>query len=129
VISIEANSESAEIARSIHNFAGVANRITIVNEYTENAIPRLKQLFDIDAFDLIFIDHYKDAYLRDVKLLETHGLIKSGTVLVADNVIFPGAPTYLEYIRNNPNYTTTFHETLLEYNHDIRDGVEVSIRA
>ncbi|CAF0754470.1 unnamed protein product [Adineta ricciae] len=127
-LSVEADTQSAEIARSIFEHAGVTDRIQVINEYTDKVIPRLSKDFNIDSFDLIFIDHYKDVYLRDLKLLEENGLIKSGTMIVADNVICPGAPDYLNYIRGNPNYTTTFHETTLEYRNDIVDGVEISVR-
>jgi catechol O-methyltransferase len=99
-----------------------------VNGYTENVIPHLSKDYNIDSFDLIFIDHHKAVYLRDFKMLEEFGLIKSGTTIVADNVICPGAPDYLEYVRTNQNYTTKMHETTLEYKDNVRDGVEVSIR-
>jgi predicted O-methyltransferase YrrM len=77
---------------------------------------------------LIFIDHYKEVYLRDFKILEKVGLIKSETMIVADNVITPGAPDYLEYIRTNPNYITKMYEAKLEYREDLVDGIEISIR-
>lgn len=128
IVTIEINPESAETARRIHERAGVANRIHIVLDQTDRAIPRLAQQFNIDSFDFIFIDHHKEAYLTDFKLLENAGLIKSGTMIVADNIIYPGAPDYVKYVRNNPNYTSTFYESTLEYANDIRDGVEVSIR-
>lgn len=128
IYSIEADPESATIARSIHQFAGANDRITILDGYTENVIPRLKQITGVESFDFIFIDHHKAVYLRDLKLLEEYGLIRSGTTIVADNVIFPGAPDYLEYIRNNPHYTSTFYEAMLEYDEKTRDGVEVSVR-
>ncbi|UJR27143.1 hypothetical protein I4U23_008442 [Adineta vaga] len=127
-ISIEADAQSADIARSIFEYSDVTNRIQVINDYTDKVIPHLNENFNIDSFDLIFIDHFKDVYLRDLQLLEEHGLIKSGTMIVADNVIYPGAPDYLEYVRNNSNYTTTFHESSLEYKDDIPDGIEISIR-
>jgi len=43
-------------------------------------------------FDLIFIDHIKNAYLSDLKLLESNGGVKAQTVVVGDNIIYPGAP-------------------------------------
>jgi catechol O-methyltransferase len=128
VVSVDPDLRATGLAREFHKLAGVTDRITIVNDYSHEAIPRLKAMFHIDAFDLIFIDHIKDAYLEDFKRMEAAGLIKQGTVIVADNVIYPGAPDYLEYIRNNPNYKNTFHEAHLEYTANVRDGVEVSIR-
>jgi catechol O-methyltransferase len=99
-----------------------------VNGYTENVIPHLSKDYNIDSFDLIFIDHHKTVYLRDFKMLEEFGLIKSGTTIVADNVVYPGVPDYLEYVRNNPNYTSTFYEGKIEYREDLNDGIEISIR-
>ena len=128
IISIEADAHSAEVARAIHQYAGVDNRITVVNDYTEKVIPQLRKTFHVDAFDFIFIDHWKEVYLRDLKLLEENNLIQPGTMIVADNVIYPGAPDYLEYVRNNPNYKNTFHEAQLEYSNDTPDGIEISIR-
>jgi catechol O-methyltransferase len=128
IISIEKDSQSAEIAHRIHEHAGVSNRINIIVDSTENVIPRLSQQYNIHSFDFIFIDHYGDVYLRDFMLLEQFGLIRSGTMIVADNVIYPGAPHYLNYIRNNPNYNTKTYESTLEYHEDVRDGVEISIR-
>jgi catechol O-methyltransferase len=128
IVTIEANPESAKIAQRIHEHAGVAHRIRIVIDRSDKAIPRLSKLFHIDSFDLIFIDHYQNAYLPDLKLLEQVGLINRGTVIVADNVITPGAPDYLKYIRNSPNYTSQLHMSKLEYSNDIPDGVEVSVR-
>ena len=128
IISIECNPQSAQIAQTIHKHAGVENRIKIIVNSTEIVIPQLSRQFRIDAFYFIFIDHYGEFYLRDFKLLEQYGLIKSGTMIVADNVIYPGAPDYLNYIRNNSNYTTETYEATIEYREDIRDGVEVSIK-
>jgi catechol O-methyltransferase len=128
IVTIESNPESAKIAQRIHEHAGVAHRIRIVIDASDKAIPELSKLFNIDSFDLIFIDHHKNAYLRDLKLLEQVDLIKSGTVIVADNVIVPGAPDYLKYIRNSPNYTSQLHKSKVEYSNYIPDGVEVSVR-
>jgi catechol O-methyltransferase len=49
----------------------------------------------------MFLDHYKPAYTTDLKLCEELGLVIPGTVLAADNVIKPGNPPYLEYVRAN----------------------------
>ena len=128
VVSIEADALSVEIARCIHQFAGVADRVHIVEGYTAQVIPQLSTTFHVDAFDLVFIDHYKEMYLHDLKLLEDLQLIKAGTWVVTDNVINPGAPDYLAYVRNHPNYTSTFHEGTIEYREDLVDGVEISVR-
>lgn len=128
IVTVESNAQSAEIARRIHEHAGVAHRIYIVVNSTDKAIPRLRNQFHVDSFDFIFIDHHKEYYLQDLKLLEHEGLIKRGTMVVADNVLMPGAPDYLRYVRNSPHYTSTIYQSHVEYSNDMVDGVEVSVR-
>jgi hypothetical protein len=48
----------------------------------------------------MFLDHYKPAYTTDLKLCEELKLVTPGSVLAADNVIKPGNPPYLEYVRS-----------------------------
>ena len=51
-----------------------------------------------------FID--KDCYLPDLITLEKRNLLTKRCTLVADNVIFPGAPDYLEYVGINSTLTS-----------------------
>jgi catechol O-methyltransferase len=55
----------------------------------------------LETIDMMFLDHYKPAYTSDLKLCEHLSLIKKGTVPAADNVISPGNPPYLEYVRSS----------------------------
>ena len=65
-------------------------------------------------FDLVFLDHHKDLYLPDAKLLYRVGGIAHGTVIFADNVIFPGCPDYLAWARET--FTkSTFIAAEVEY--------------
>jgi catechol O-methyltransferase len=128
LISVDPSEYANNIARQLVEHAGLTHKVEFVVQTSTVAIPAIKTRFGIEKLDLIFIDHIKDMYLTDLKLMETSGVIASGTVLVADNVIYPGAPDYLEYVRSSPLYTSVYHDSLLEYTHDQRDGVEVSIR-
>jgi len=49
----------------------------------------------------MFLDHYKPAYTTDLKLCEELRLVTKGSVMAADNVIKPGNPPYLEYVRSS----------------------------
>jgi catechol O-methyltransferase len=51
------------------------------------------------AFDFIFIDHSGYRYLPDLLELEKLGGIKKSTIVVGDNILFPGAPEYLQYFK------------------------------
>ncbi len=67
-------------------------------------------------FDFVFLDHHKDLYLPDTQLLVRVGGIAEGTVVFADNVVFPGCPDYLAWVRTvGPFSKTTFIPAELEY--------------
>ncbi len=44
----------------------------------------------------MLIDHWKQFYLRDFKLLKEGGFLGKTSVVVADNLGFPGAPDFVE---------------------------------
>lgn len=79
--------------------------------------------------DFLFIDHVKELYLADVQLALQLNLLRPGSVVVADNVVCPGAPDYKEWILNGEGkkkFDTRVHETFVEYSTRIRDQVLVS---
>ena len=53
------------------------------------------------------------------------GWLRTGAVAVADNVKFPGAPDYREYMREHEgrDWRTTEHETHVEYQTLLKDLV------
>jgi hypothetical protein len=61
----------------------------------------------LGPFDFVFLDHDKDCYLKDLRLLEEKRLITQNCEVVADNVVFPGAPGYLEYVGGIPSKSSS----------------------
>ncbi len=53
--------------------------------------------------------HEKDLYLKDLKLLESNGLLKKGTCIVAHNI--QDLDTFRKYLKKNPKYKTEEIET------------------
>lgn len=54
-------------------------------------IPKMKELFGVTSFDLVFLDHWKDRYLPDTKLMEASlvvSLFKSKSSLFHDALFF-----------------------------------------
>ena len=49
-------------------------------------------------FDFVLMDHWKADYARDLDLLVSRQLLADGALIVADNVLFPGAPDLLDYL-------------------------------
>ncbi|KAM4610279.1 catechol O-methyltransferase A [Polymixia lowei] len=126
LITLEMNSQHACVARQVIQHAGLQEQICLVEGVSGDLIPKLADMFGIQTFDFVFLDHWKDRYLPDIKLLEEGGLLASGSVLLADNVVCPGAPEYLAYVRSSPRYHSQFYRAHLEYTR-VEDGLEKSL--
>jgi catechol O-methyltransferase len=99
--SLERNPEFAAVIASLVDLAGLSDVVKVVVGSSDASIARLHASGDLEHIDLMFLDHYKPAYTTDLKLCEELGLITVGSVLAADNVIKPGNPPYLEYVRSS----------------------------
>lgn len=42
------------------------------------------------------------------------GTLVPGSLLLADNVLMPGAPDYLQYLDESPQFTTALHKVSFE---------------
>ena len=101
-ISFEREPKFAKVAKGLVDLAGLDDVVKfVVGPSSQNIVAEVGAK-TLTTADMIFFDHYKPAYVRDLKICESLGLIKDGTVLAADNVITPGNPTYLEYVRSSP---------------------------
>ncbi|XP_076863291.1 catechol O-methyltransferase B [Brachyhypopomus gauderio] len=126
LITLEFNPDYAAVARQVIAWAGLKDTVNIVEGASGDLIPHLRERFGIETFDFVFLDHWKDRYLPDIKLLEECGLIQKGSVLLADNVICPGSPDYLEYVRKSASYESRYLKSHLEYTR-AEDGLEKSV--
>ena len=122
LVSIEVSAECVEVARQMVALAGLSNVVEFRHGAAEDIIPMLSI-----PFDFVFIDHWKDLYLPDLRRLEDRLLLRPGTVIVADNVTFLGTTDYLEHVRTCGRYDSTYRESTLEYHDDIVDALEVSV--
>ncbi|XP_005990270.1 catechol O-methyltransferase [Latimeria chalumnae] len=126
LFTMEINPDNALIAKQIIEFAGVQDKVQILQGASGMLIPQLKTEYQVPVLDFVFLDHWKDAYTSDTKLLEECGLLRKGSVLLADNVIFPGAPDFLQYVRTSPHYECTHFPAHVEYT-DMADGLEKAV--
>ena len=128
--SIEFSPANADIARRIWTHAGVDERLTVVVGTLGDGgttIDRLRHEFGFTegALDFAFLDHDKDAYLPDLKRIVEERWLHPGSVVVADNVKFPGAPEYRGYLQREEGRTwrTIEHDTHVEYQSLLKDLV------
>jgi len=130
LFSIELSPANAEIARRIAAHAGVAERITFVVGALGDGGLTLAGLceqhgFSTASVDLVFIDHAKDEYLPDLQRILDAGWLHPGSVVVADNLRFPGSPPYRRYMEamEGTRWRTVRHQAHAEYQSWIRDVV------
>lgn len=130
VTTIERDKERYLVAlKNIEEF-NLNNRINIINDDAFNVELN-------DKYDLIFIDAAKSQYIKFFEKFDKN--LKSNGVIISDNLSFHGLVEdesktnnrntkqlvrkirkYIDYLKNNEYYETTFYE--------LGDGVAVSIK-
>lgn len=130
ICTVELNPANEAIARRIWEHAGVGERITsVVGSIGDGGatVARLRDEYGIDTgtVDFVFIDHLKSAYLPDLRRIVDEGWLHPGSLVVADNVKFPGAPDYLAYMRaeEGGRWRTEERYTHVEYQKVLKDLV------
>jgi catechol O-methyltransferase len=75
--------------------------------------------------DFVFVDHDKDAYVADLEQIVGRSWLHRGSVVVADNVGFPGVPAYRDWMRTHEGrgWQTVEHPAHLEYQSMLKDLV------
>jgi catechol O-methyltransferase len=128
--SVEFNTANAEIARRILAHAGVDAKVTVIVGTLGDGGETIRALkrecnFTPGSLDLVFLDHDKKAYLSDLELILAERWLHPGSVVVADNILVPGAPAYRAHMRDNDGtlWHTTEHRTHAEYQSMIKDVV------
>lgn len=130
VVSVELAEANAEVARRIWNHAGVSDRITcVVGTIGDGGrtLAALEAEHEIQpgSLDFLFIDHDKNAYLADLTAIAERNWLHPGSIVMADNVGFPGSPRYRAYMREEQgkHWRTVEHRTHVEYQTLIPDVV------
>lgn len=129
IYTVELVEANAAVARRNIAHAGVADRVTVVVGPLEDdrTVEHLRTAcgFTEGALDFAFLDHAKEAYLPDLARMEKEGWLHPGSVVVADNIRFPGAPEYRAHMqeREGTSWRTVEHETHVEYQSVLKDLV------
>jgi catechol O-methyltransferase len=134
VFSVELSAANAEVARRIWAHAGVDDRITCVVGTVGDGGRTLDALatehgFVPDSLGFLFVDHDKGAYLPDLQSILDRGWLHRGSIVVADNILMPGAPRYREFMNQQHGklFDTVEHKTHGEYQTLVPDVVMESV--
>ncbi len=125
LVCVEASGANAAVARAVLQHAGLAERVDILVGLSSELIPNLPAHLGAGGADWVFLDHCKPCLLPDTQRLEELRVIREGTLLVADNVLYPGAPDFLAYVDSSTGrYSTRLLEAQFEYDAVWREGWE-----
>ena len=130
ITTIERDKERYDIAINNINKFNLQDKINIINDDALN-------IELTDKYDLIFIDAAKSQYIKFFEKFDKN--LNTSGVIVSDNLSFHGLVEddsktnnrntkqlvrkirkYIDYLKENPNYKTTFYE--------LGDGVAISIK-
>ena len=114
---VEFEPRHIEVANKLIDFAGVSDVVTVLQGSGADRVPDVVAIVGKNTpADFVFFDHCKQCYLPDLVLFENAGLIDTGTVVVADNVVYPGAPDFLDYVdTSRGRYRTELLDAKFEY--------------
>ena len=122
ITSIEIDERAVRASRANVEHAGLSDRITFLHGPSTDVLGTLD-----DRFDLVFLDHWKGLYKKDLQVIEERELIGPGSIVVADNVGDVFDPhAYLEYVRSCGRYDSENRAATIEYT-QLPDAVEISV--
>ena len=100
-----------------HSFFARSEHAGQIRQHTGSALEIAPQLGVV--FDLAFIDGDKREYTEYYKMLMDDGLVKSGSYILADNVLWYGK--ILDEVAGNDRHT----QNILEFNRMVQDDPRV----
>jgi predicted O-methyltransferase YrrM len=118
---IEIDATIAARARQNLERAGLTPHATVI---CGEALPMMSALKG--AFDLIFMDIDKADYARAIK--DCHRLLRTGGLLVADNVAFPDADEFNRVIFRDPGWRSVSLFAFLPGHSPEKDGLCLALR-
>jgi catechol O-methyltransferase len=99
--SLEINPVFAAVSSLLVELAGLGDFVQFLIAPCNVSLAKLvhDDTLENGQIDLLFIDHWQKRYVPDLWVAEQLGLLKPGvSTIVADNVVLPGAPDYVEWV-------------------------------
>jgi branched-chain amino acid aminotransferase len=90
LLSVERDELFAAIATKIIEFAGLDSKVKIWMGTVHSELPNITAKLEMEPADFVLVDHLKERFIPDVKLLEACGVINPSTVVVGDVTEYPG---------------------------------------
>ena len=115
VFTFEFDPNAADVARDLIAAAGVDDVVEVLTGPGAESLKKLHSEGRVKEgeVDVVFIDHWEECYLPDLKLCEELKLFRVGSLAIADNTDMPGAPDYLAYVKKGGEGSVKFESESL----------------
>lgn len=110
VVTIEKDTGCASLADMVLDSAGMATRAEVWRGRSSDILPRVLEEYGKHCIGFAFFDHSGTVYHEDLEQMERLELLAPDAVVVADNVLKPGAPIFLWHLKGpgwsgNPSFS------------------------
>ncbi|KAI5819901.1 catechol O-methyltransferase [Pyronema omphalodes] len=97
---LEYNPVFGAVIMALVHLAGLEDTVRVIIGSSTDTIKRCAKdgTWGTSGADFIFLDHLKPMYTTDLRLMESLGMVRMGTVIAADNMVKPGNPPYHEWV-------------------------------
>jgi catechol O-methyltransferase len=99
IYTFDPDAQMVALTREFVKLAGVEDFVHVLQGPGSDSLKTLYAEGKVSSVDMAFFDHWEKFYLSDLKLIEELKLWRVGSLAIADNTDFPGAPDYLEYVQ------------------------------
>eukprot|EP00440_Ansanella_granifera_P058020 gb/GFBE01062893.1/.p1 GENE.gb/GFBE01062893.1/~~gb/GFBE01062893.1/.p1 ORF type:complete len:623 (+),score=107.36 gb/GFBE01062893.1/:1-1869(+) len=114
MVTMEADLAHAVIAQHVLSFAGLSHVVEVMTGHSEDMLPWLvKGIKEMQTkakskagIDFAFLDQRGSRYEADIEVLQQADVLSDRAVLVADNVLKPGAPKFLWKVVTGKEFET-----------------------
>jgi len=130
IVTLEVDPAHVVIARNMVAFAGLAHVIDVWTGHSKDLLTRIPDRYGgVDKFRVsgVFMDQRGSRYDEDLGTMERLGILLPGCVVVCDNVLKPGSPTFLWRLQHGGTYDNHFVK-LTEFAMPAEDWMSVSVR-
>ena len=137
VVTTEISSKLINVAQSLFRLGKMDKFVTCILVKDGDLLSQVIQTHFSNGdgmknqIDFLLLDHKKAIYLTDLMDLESHNMLRSGSYVAADNVIFNQLDSYRHHMAKQARagiVETRLVEVNLEYSNNLKDGIGENIR-
>jgi len=106
MVSLEKDGGCVRLATALLSQVGLTTSAEVWSGRAADILPRVLEECGAGSVAFAFFDHSGSAFHHDLAILEHLGLLAPRAVIVADNVLKPGAPLFVWHVHTNAYDTT-----------------------